>query len=122
MTDDTPPTRRCGPCGRTITRGEPDPCLGTLPGVDYACCGHGEGEGYICFTPGPDGHFVTVRFDAAAMLIVEHAHRHPPDPDGHRLVDWDSIEYTADHGTNETLRADARAATDNAALYFAADQ
>lgn len=47
---------------REIAAG-PDPCLGWLPGVDYACCGHGgvkhEGGigGYIKFTNG-----ATIRF------------------------------------------------------------
>ena len=42
----------------------PDPCLGELPGVDFACCGHGghpgttmTGSGYIDFSNGK-----TVRF------------------------------------------------------------
>ena len=29
-----------------------DPCLGYLPGVRYACCGHGEEHGYIFFDNG----------------------------------------------------------------------
>lgn len=33
------------PCGPHI----PDPCLGMLPGVIFACCGHGENTGYIVF-------------------------------------------------------------------------
>jgi hypothetical protein len=28
---------------------ECDPCLGKLPGVKFACCGHGAQEGYILF-------------------------------------------------------------------------
>lgn len=34
----------------------PDPCLGELPGVDFACCGHGgmlkTERGYIAFSNG----------------------------------------------------------------------
>lgn len=30
-----------------------DPCLGTLPGVSFACCGHGgRSHGYIAFENG----------------------------------------------------------------------
>jgi hypothetical protein len=33
--------------------GTPDPCLGVLPGVSYACCGHGVAEKtYIAFENG----------------------------------------------------------------------
>jgi hypothetical protein len=35
-----------------------DPCLGELPGVKYACCGHGGKYGYIYFTNGQ-----VIRFD-----------------------------------------------------------
>lgn len=43
----------CKQCRRELSlRGEtPDPCLGMLPGVKYACCGHGD-EGYISFDNG----------------------------------------------------------------------
>lgn len=29
-----------------------DPCIANLPGVIYACCGHGVVEGYIAFENG----------------------------------------------------------------------
>ncbi len=30
-------------------QGGPDPCLGWLPGVDFACCGHGDPRyQYVC--------------------------------------------------------------------------
>jgi hypothetical protein len=32
--------------------GHPDPCLGKLPGVRFACCGHGKDYGYIVFENG----------------------------------------------------------------------
>jgi hypothetical protein len=41
--------RPCKKCGLLAANDEPDPCLGLLPGVKFACCGHG-GEGYIYFT------------------------------------------------------------------------
>ncbi len=51
--DDMSPTptsggemRPCVGCGKTFThdQGEVDPCIGVLPGVDNACCGHGVKE------------------------------------------------------------------------------
>lgn len=49
--------RPCGRCGRKMTEREHDACLGDLPGVVNACCGHGDREeSYICFENG-----VTVR-------------------------------------------------------------
>lgn len=38
-----------------------DPCLGKLPGVQFACCGHGDPEEdpYIMFTNGVGFHFST---------------------------------------------------------------
>ena len=45
--------RPCGHCGRARTAEGHDGCLGTLPGVMNACCGHGiEGEAYIQFWTG----------------------------------------------------------------------
>ena len=48
--------RPCKKCGRTFegsNKGEPDPCIGNLPGVDNACCGHGvRKESYIRFVNG----------------------------------------------------------------------
>ena len=42
----------CGPCGRERVLGQPDPCLGLLPGVAAACCGHGLDRGYVLFENG----------------------------------------------------------------------
>jgi hypothetical protein len=48
--------RPCVKCGKVFLGsfiGESDPCLGNLPGVDNACCGHGVREdSYIRFTTG----------------------------------------------------------------------
>ena len=44
-------------CGKKTTWGDFDSCLGALPGVANACCGHGiRSEAYIQFTNG-----VTIR-------------------------------------------------------------
>lgn len=39
----------CVKCGRPPTPEGYDACLGFLPAVESACCGHGEGEGYYIF-------------------------------------------------------------------------
>lgn len=50
-------SRACIKCGKWSGDGEVDECLGVLPGVDNACCGHGvPDQSYIRFTNG-----VTVR-------------------------------------------------------------
>lgn len=46
--------RPCGHCGRHNTPEGHDGCLGALPGVVNACCGHGEaGAAYVAFARGP---------------------------------------------------------------------
>jgi len=49
--------RPCASCGVVADEDAPDPCLGSLPGVTYACCGHGVRRGYIRFENG-----TTLRF------------------------------------------------------------
>jgi len=45
--------RPCKKCGSVHKLHESDPCLGDLPGVDNACCGHGiPSQAYIKFTNG----------------------------------------------------------------------
>lgn len=48
---------RCDYCGRdrdgSDRWGGPDPCLGRLPGVLSACCGHGSKPPYVWLTEGP---------------------------------------------------------------------
>ncbi len=45
--------RSCGNCGKHPTVEGHDACLGTLPGVMNACCGHGNvEEAYIQFLDG----------------------------------------------------------------------
>lgn len=41
--------RACAQCGKHPTAEGHDACLGELPGVSFACCGHGVGLGYIVF-------------------------------------------------------------------------
>ena len=43
----------CVKCGAIMKHNSPDSCLGELPGVEYACCGHGNREdSYIKFNNG----------------------------------------------------------------------
>lgn len=48
--------RPCGHCGEGRTPEGHDKCLGTLPGVMNACCGHGETRmAYVQF---PEGKYM----------------------------------------------------------------
>jgi hypothetical protein len=54
--------------------GKADPCLGVLPGVLYACCGHGDKpfkSGYIAFENG-----VTVRFEELETVEFYRFNKH----------------------------------------------
>lgn len=42
----TSPERPCPRCGQPPTPEGHDACLGTIPGVSAACCGHGVTEPY----------------------------------------------------------------------------
>jgi hypothetical protein len=44
--------RKCPKCLENETQDGHDPCIKNLPGVRFACCGHGEHEGYIMFDNG----------------------------------------------------------------------
>lgn len=46
-------SRPCGRCGKHSTPEGHDACLGKLPGVSNACCGHGsDREAYVQFDTG----------------------------------------------------------------------
>jgi hypothetical protein len=41
--------KRCKSCRKIVIVGQPDPCLGYLPGIAHACCGHGAtNRAYCC--------------------------------------------------------------------------
>lgn len=47
--------RDCGHCGKSSTSEGHDGCLGTMPGVVNACCGHGrDDEAYVVTDTGND--------------------------------------------------------------------
>ena len=49
--------RPCGRCGKHFTKEGHDACLGTLPGVMNACCGHGDNrDAYVQFLDGFSVH------------------------------------------------------------------
>ncbi|MBP2045247.1 hypothetical protein [Methanobacterium aggregans] len=44
--------RPCIKCGKKPSPEGYDACIGELPGVKYACCGHGVEDGHIIFENG----------------------------------------------------------------------
>lgn len=64
--------RKCAACGVDQPREEaPDPCLGYLPGVTNACCGHGyRAFAYVMFADWPAGEDCP-RGDAAHLAQWE---------------------------------------------------
>lgn len=46
------PCKGCGAKAKEIDRKYPDPCIGMLPDVDYACCGHGIERCYVVWEHG----------------------------------------------------------------------
>jgi len=46
------PPRPCPKCHELPTEEGHDPCIANLPGVKFACCGHGVEKGYITFNDG----------------------------------------------------------------------
>lgn len=46
------PGATCPKCKKARTVHSDDPCIACLPGVLYACCGHGETGGYLYFENG----------------------------------------------------------------------
>jgi hypothetical protein len=70
--DDPTQRRACVRCGLAPTASGADPCIAGLPGVDYACCGHG-GAGYVSFTDGRAFRFVNQDGEAIRREVAAHA-------------------------------------------------
>jgi len=50
-------SRNCNNCNKDFPSNDHDPCIGNLPGVMNACCGHGiDKEAYVQF---PDGEHLS---------------------------------------------------------------
>ena len=65
LTAQTP--KKCNHCGNDATPKGRDRCLGTLPGVSNACCGHGEAKNaYVQFDD-----WVCIRGAAALYFFKE---------------------------------------------------
>lgn len=62
--------RPCKKCNRLPTKDGHDPCIPNLPGVEFACCGHGETEGYIKFNDGQ-----VIRFYLTETETTENEYR-----------------------------------------------
>lgn len=62
--------RKCAACGADRpTDGGPDPCLGWLPGLRFACCGHGyRALAYLVWDDDPDGQRVVRGLNAIRQL------------------------------------------------------
>lgn len=62
----------CTKCGEPHKHNEADPCLGMLPGVMNACCGHGKiGSAYLQFL---DGQCIRGQ---SALIIIEELKKQP---------------------------------------------
>lgn len=64
---------RCKLCKEPRTPEGHDPCIANLPGVSFACCGHGIDKGYIKFTDGRILDFLplSVELDEATHVVVQ---------------------------------------------------
>lgn len=64
--------RTCNACGCDQPKiAAPDPCLGRLPGVIFACCGHGaRGNCYVVMR-GEPGEPGAIRGDSARDRLIE---------------------------------------------------
>ena len=56
--------RHCDKCDKDMGDNEPDACWGYLPGVIFACCGHGIRQGYVLFENG-----INLRFNGKSATI-----------------------------------------------------
>lgn len=72
----------CARCFRELPEEGPDPCLGMLPGVEFACCGHGKGRGYIVFENG-----TILRFTHVSQ--IERKHQYATGVSVEEIVKWD---------------------------------
>ncbi len=68
----------CSHCKQAKVIGCHDPCIANLPGVKYACCGHGEGPGYISFDNGLSIYF-TIDYIVDWSTYVDDGVKRPND-------------------------------------------
>ena len=58
---------KCSHCKLQSVNGH-DPCISDLPGVRYACCGHGKEDAYIMLE---SGHIIRGKFDHVERQLEE---------------------------------------------------
>lgn len=79
--------RACAYCGQEYDGsdgwGGPDPCLGLLPGVISACCGHGVNRPYRPYVWREDGRAYAV---AEAIEVMRQLGGDPPDVPQPRMI------------------------------------
>jgi hypothetical protein len=68
----------CRQCKMPRTPEGHDPCIADLPGVDFACCGHGDHPGYVAFK---NGHVIRGYFDSIPQTKVPSADWNKSVPD-----------------------------------------
>jgi hypothetical protein len=77
----------CVACGQCRTQEGHDPCIANLPGVLFACCGHGGNDAYIKFEDGR-----CLRFDPKEVDLDLPTRRHGDVPvfvmKGSRIFDF----------------------------------
>jgi len=95
----------CYHCGMTVNKeddpeiprgGYPDPCLGVLPGVIHACCGHGYvKEAYVVIGNSPPGTMFCVadvikslKHDAALDFFYSIGRGPAVRPSCYDVIDW----------------------------------
>jgi hypothetical protein len=84
----------CKACEQHVPKG-PDICLGTLPGVSHACCGHGdESRAYVVLGGTPSQSFETLddyrklEGPDAVKLFKLLAVAEKPDSDAATVTPW----------------------------------
>ena len=93
------PNRSCGNCGKSQTEHGHDGCIGTLPGVMNACCGHGsDDEAYIQYENGKE-----LRGEEALSEMSKQNERSETDKIGMRRIVRDheqvkAVEMLIEHG------------------------
>lgn len=62
-------SRVCGKCEAICGNG-PDPCLGYIPGVSHACCGHGRDSGaYVTIGGQPNESLLDMDLGADYLVL-----------------------------------------------------
>lgn len=91
-----------------VVEGEPDPCVGMIPGVSHACCGHGVvQDAYVLLggqpgQPADEGHPILDLRAGDAVAFFDHVRR--------ARVVADSIERLRSRDAEETAAIEAELA------------